>query len=727
MDEENLARLLQAFSNCNYIEFVKIFSMIHGFDATFEFLRNALTTIPFMAFKKKFWMFGGDDEKNPTPKESTAPNPPTKRSHIRSTWEDENDQEFWNTYKPPIQPQPPQSPNIYYDSDHDYHKNRNSNSPKTSKSNINIKSNSPQPQQQQQQQQLIQKNNFNNSKYSNNNNNINNNKLNNSNNISTDIKMKNVNNLTTKQARNAHKKKNYMKNIQELPFELIIFIFSFLSSSDLLQASIVSREWSRYSFVATSELIIDNRKSMTVDIVNKKIYKHSDYLKKIEFSQSKIIGYSSVRMIVDHCRNLQDLEFHHCPLINDSEIDLVCTLLMKLQKIVIHSESLTVKTFESLCKSPRLEAVQLGGFSRLPLETFQKLSEIKNLQSLDVSKIAKVLCSAIKGCVKLTSLRLSIATESTIASLPFLSQLEMLSIDEWDLEDEVQSQNQDTNSMVITVPTQESDGSYLKFLEKCNRLVKFEITGSDDFVIHNFSTLLIIQNTLRVLDLDLSYGGGGIEENFRYVIPHLYQLESLFITKFSLNGETWEAFSRLPKLHNLSLCCNKLNSHWLNRGIEHISKCKSLERISIINSTEHWIDISEKSFASLSNLSNQLLELRLGGSRGGGMILNEGVFMTIGKISTLKTLDLSNSRGISEQCFIHLSQCSSLEYLEGSVKIDEQIIQNTVAEWCGTGTLVNCPSLRKVSFDIKLPSYLNSEISCPNSLNSFNLITKLSQ
>ncbi|EFA74638.1 hypothetical protein PPL_11606 [Heterostelium album PN500] len=100
-------------------------------------------------------------------------------------------------------------------------------------------------------------------------------------------------------------------------------------------------------------------------------------------------------------------------------------------------------------------------------------------------------------------------------------------------------------------------------------------------------------------------------------------------------------------------------------------------------------------------------------------------------MQVLQHLDTSNSGGISERCFEHLSRCSSLESLECGLKISEETVRNAVAEWCGTGTLVNCPSLKKVVVDVKLPAIVTSEVTCDsqqtnNSNNiAFNLVTKL--
>eukprot|EP01132_Coremiostelium_polycephalum_P008422 gene8422-10341_t len=707
MDEENLAKLLQAFSNCNYIEFVKIFSMIHGFDATFEFLRNALTTIPFMAFKRKFWMFGSSEEEQQQQQRnslaapisqtfepssnSTSPSPtgnPLKRQAIRSTWEDDSNDEFWNGYK---------TPKVYYDSDYDYHKNPNIvDSQKKKNNNYNINNidknkkfkseNQHQQQQQQQQQQHIQ--------------------------------LKN----------NLKRKKSNQKRFIDLPFEVIIFIFSFLKCTDLPITSLVSKDWNRYSFVSTTELNIDNnRQLVSTEFVNKKIYKHSDYLRKLRCSQSKLFNNSSVRMVIEHCRNLMDVQLYHCQWIGDSEIELLASRLFKLTRIVLHSQNLTAKSLESLSQT-KLQEIELGGFSKVPLEAFSKLAKITTLTSLDLSGISKdqSMCSSIVGCKQLVSLRLGVASESDIRKLPFLDTLASLSVAEWELDQLTTTiTNPETQSITTIVPANKNDGSGLGFLEQCKSLIKLELTGAEDFIIRDFSSLVCCAETLKVLELDCAYSPY-LEDDFHKIFPMLHRLEKLFISGFTLSGECWASFAKLPSLTHLSICCVKMNHHWINRGLEHLGTCEKLKRLSIINSTDQWINISEKSFSSLLRCRRHLMELRFGGSRGGGWVLNEGVFMSIGKLKVLQLLDLSNSRGVTEQCFAYLSQCPLLESLEGSISIDENTIRNTIAEWSGTGTLVNCPSLRKVSLDVKLPSFINSEITCPNSINrSFNLLAKL--
>lgn len=458
-------------------------------------------------------------------------------------------------------------------------------------------------------------------------------------------------------------------------------------------------------------------------------------------------------MIIDNCVSLCELQLFNCQLIKDAEIELVCSKLPKLTKMVIHSENLTHKSIESLSRAPKLQEIELGGFSRVPIEAFGKLSEIQTLRKLDVSallgKNANQLTFELGKCTNLTSLRLGSATESSLANLPFLGNLTLLSIGEWRLEDvEHTTTNQETMSTVTTISSSSSDGGCLRFLDQCKKIEKLEITGSEDFILRDLSYIHGIADTLKVLDLDFSYCNELDGPAFKKVFSSLVRLESLFISKFNLSGECWDAFSKMPNLYALSICCVKMNTNWVNRGLEHLGHCRNLQKLSIINSTEHWIDISDKSFSNLlqprggtsfnhGSFQKNLLELRLGGSRGGGWVLNEGVFRSIGQLKSLQSLDLSNSRGISEQCFIHLSNCPDLETLEGSIRVEENIVRNTIAEWCGTGTLINCPSLRKVSIDVKLPHFINSEIRSPNNLpiqqqqtktnNGFNLMAKISK
>ncbi|KAN0023627.1 hypothetical protein ACTFIV_008014 [Dictyostelium citrinum] len=745
-DEENLTKLLQAFSNCNYIEFVKVFSVVHGFDATLEFCKNCFVSLPFMALKRKFGMY--DDEKDQPPQQQQL-EPPPKRQGIRSTWEDDSRQEYWK-------------PKILYDSD-DYFQKYKENNNNNNNNNKNI----------------INNNNNNNSIINNSNNrintlgqinnninsdinNINNNNLNRSINNSNNINIVNSNNSIINnnfnfnqqppQRRSSKKRlkpaSSYTTCIEDLPFEVLIHIFSFLKYSDILIVSLVCKEWNSHSLVATTELTIENRKALSVDLVNRRIYKHSNYLKKIRCCQCKLFNSQSIRMIIDNCVSLSELQLFNCQLIKDAEIELVCSKLPKLTKMVIHSENLTFKSLESLSRS-KLQEIELGGFSRVPIEAFGKLSEIQTLRKLDVSallgKNANQLTFELGKCTNLTSLRLGSATESSLANLPFLGNLTLLSIGEWRLEDvEHTTTNQETMSTVTTISSSSSDGGCLRFLDQCKKIEKLEITGSEDFILRDLSYIHGIADTLKVLDLDFSYCNELDGKEFKKVFSSLVRLESLFISKFNLSGECWEAFSKMPNLYALSICCVKMNTNWVNRGLEHLGHCRNLQKLSIINSTEHWIDINDKSFSNLlqprggssfnhGSFQKNLLELRLGGSRGGGWVLNEGVFRSIGQLKSLQSLDLSNSRGISEQCFIHLSNCPDLESLEGSIRVEENIVRSTIAEWCGTGTLINCPSLRKVSIDVKLPHFINSEIRSPNNLqqtttnNGFNLMAKISK
>ncbi|EFA74637.1 hypothetical protein PPL_11605 [Heterostelium album PN500] len=211
MDEENLGKLLKSLSNCNYVEFVKIFSMIHGFDATFEFLRNGLTTIPFMAFKRKFWWGNNNDEQSSSSTNTVVEEKPQKfkRQAIRSTWED--DEQSWLS-GPGANPSYPSGGGMSYDSDHGYNRR---------------------------------------SKYQ-----------------------------RRTSAPSSFKTQKHLK-FSDLPYELIINIFGYLKTTDLLIASLVSHEWSRICFVSTIELNIDNRNDITDPIISKKIYRHSNYLKKI--------------------------------------------------------------------------------------------------------------------------------------------------------------------------------------------------------------------------------------------------------------------------------------------------------------------------------------------------------------------------------------------------------------------------------------------------------------
>ncbi|KAF2072261.1 hypothetical protein CYY_006415 [Polysphondylium violaceum] len=733
MDEENLTKLLQAFSSCNYIEFVKIFSMVHGFDATFEFLRNALTTIPIMAIKRKFFGGGNNDQQLQQQQQQLQQQPiveedrPTKRQAIRSTWEEEDNEnnQFW-------------TPKIFYDSDVDYHKNRLGHKNKSPNNNNNRISSSPSsssppspssPYSPPNQILNQRKNSLNSSNLKNN--------------FVNSQKSKHIYNSNNKYYtpinNNSNSSKVYRKkirssrisNIEELPFEVIVYILSFLKYSDILIVSLVSKEWNRYSFVATTELTIENRKNLSVEIVNRKIYKHSNYLKKIRCCQLKYFNQQSISMITEHCRNLNDIQLYNCTLIGDAEIDILCKNLTKLTKIVLNSEIVSSKTLDSLCHS-KLQEIELGGFSKVPYESFSKLGELSTLKSLDltgiVNKSADHLCQQISNCKNLTSLRLREASEHAISLLPFLGNLVQLSIAEW-LRPEIApttTTNQETMSVVTTVSSSVKANSTFQFLDKCKKIENLEISGHKDFILKDLNHVLSVANTLKVLDFDFSYCSD-LDEKFYPMMSQLTRLERLFISKFNLSGDCWGAFSILPNLHTLSICCVKMNNHWINRGLEHLGACESLQKLSIINSTEHWITISEKSFSSLLKSSDNLFELRLGGSRGGGWILNEGVFMTIGKFKSLQLLDLSNSRGITESCFVYLSECLNLESLEGAIKVDENTLRSTIAEWCGTGTLVNCPSLRKVSIDLQLPSFINSEIAPENGGGTFNLMAKISK
>ncbi|KAM9994014.1 hypothetical protein ACTFIZ_012000 [Dictyostelium cf. discoideum] len=731
-DEENLTKFLQAFSNCNYIEFVKVFSVVHGFDATLEFC---------MALKRKFGIF--DDEKEVQPQQKPEPSPQRPE---KSTWENDSIQEYWK-------------PKILYDSDDYFQKYKenynNNNNNVINNNNKNIINNS--------------NNRINNLSQINNNmnsniNNINNINSSNSNNINfvnsnNSIINNNFNfNQQPPQRRSSKKRLKLASSyrtcsIEDLPFEVLIHVFSFLKYSDILIVSLVCKEWNSHSLVATTELTIENRKALSVDLVNRRIYKHSNYLKKIRCCQCKLFNSQSIRMIIDNCVSLCELQLFNCQLIRDPEMELVCSKLPKLTKMVIHSENLTHKSIESLSRAPKLQEIELGGFSRVPIEAFGKLSEIQTLRKLDVSallgKNANQLTFELGKCTNLTSLRLGSATESSLANLPFLGNLTLLSIGEWSLEDvEHTTTNQETMSTVTTISSSSSDGGCLRFLGQCKKIEKLEITGSEDFILRDLTYIHGIADTLKVLDLDFSYCNELDGQAFKKVFSSLVRLESLFISKFNLSGECWDAFSKMPNLYALSICCVKMNTNWVNRGLEHLGHCRNLQKLSIINSTEHWIDISDKSFSNLlqprggtlfnhGSFQKNLLELRLGGSRGGGWVLNEGIFRSIGQLKSLQSLDLSNSRGISEQCFIHLSNCPDLETLEGSIRVEENIIRSTIAEWCGTGTLINCPSLRKVSIDVKLPHFINSEIRSPNNLqiqqqqtktnNGFNLMAKISK
>eukprot|EP01133_Synstelium_polycarpum_P009860 gene9860-11523_t len=634
MDEENLGKLLQAFSNCNYIEFVKIFSMIHGFDATFAFLRNALTTIPAMAFKRN--------------KE-----PSVKRQAIRSTWEGD-EEDLWAAYN--LQQQ--QQPQVTYDSDHGYSK---------------------QPS-------------FKNRKFS------------------------------------------------DLPFEMVIYIFGMLKSTDLMGTSLVSKSWHRYSFVSTTSLNIDfsalTANGRCEELVERKIYKHSEYLKKIRCSKHPLFASLAINTILAHCRSVVDLQFYHCPGVTDTDVARLCTGLPHLRRMVLHSEQLTARAIESLAQSATLTEIELGGFSRVPCDAFSMLGRLTTLRSLDVSGVAKQrdFVVHLAKLTMLTGLRLRIASEATIAALPYLSNLHSLSIAEWEPSDTVVTTTSDAASRTTLVEQLLIDGSRLHFLAKCTSLTRLELAAPSDadFVVRDLVALRGLTG-LRELDIDVSYEPQ-MAMSFVRAFETLTNIESLFLSSFNLSGDCWRAFTSMPALTALSMCCTAMDADSIARGFEHLGYCRALQRIAIINSTPDWIDIDVRSFSSILHCT-ELSQLRLGGSRGGGWVLSEAIFEVIGRMRVLQHLDTANSIGISESCFVHLSECRSLESLECGIKVSEETVRNAVAEWCGTGTLVNCPSLKKVTVDIRLPPTVSSEVTCNADSSSqlvsgggsFNLIAKLTQ
>ncbi|EGC38912.1 hypothetical protein DICPUDRAFT_96758 [Dictyostelium purpureum] len=690
MDEENLTKLLQAFSNCNYIEFVKVFSVVHGFDATMEFCKNAF--YHWSVNRVKFW--GNNNSNNNNNNSNNNGNNtngnsntstgstlvderPAKRQAIRTEWEDPNYQGFVFDYDTNFSPS-----TRSFNSSSDNHSSNSNNSINSINNNGN-----------------------------------------------------NVRRTSKGKRPMSYYRQRSITNIQDLPNEIKLLIFSFLKYSDILVISLVSKSWNEYSLRATTELTVENKRALVGDIVNRRIYKHSNYLKKIKSCHCKLFNNTSIRVIIDNCTNLNELQLIKCQYIVDSDIELVISRLPQLKRLALHSDvNFTSKTFDSLSRS-KLEEIELGGFTRVPLDSFSKLSEIPTLKALDLNGIttrdAKELCRQISGCIHLKQLRLQVATESSMALLPFLGNLTLLSIAEWVLEDVVTTTtNQETQSIVTTI-SHNSSGSSFSFLQQCKKMENLEITGSTEFVLKDLSSLYSVADTLRVLEFDFQYSNELDDHQFKKVFSSLTKLERLFISKFNLSGECWEAFSKIPNLYNLSLCCIKMNNLWVNRGLEHLSNCKNLQKLSIINSTDQWIEINEKSFESLlkptSSFINHLIELRLGGSRGGGWLLNENIFRTIGEFRSLQLLDLSNSRGINEHCFEYLSKCTELECLEGSIRAEENTFKSTIADWCGTGTLVNCPALRKVSIDIKLPHVFNSEIKNIENNRSFNLMAKISK
>ncbi|EGG18975.1 hypothetical protein DFA_02218 [Cavenderia fasciculata] len=741
MDEENLGKLLQAFSNCNYIEFVKIFSMIHGFDATFEFLRNALTTIPFMAFKRKFWWSKEDDDNSSSSSNITSSsssssptnhvfssnsennvgsssssssaghNYPNKRQAIRSTWEDDNNNDTWTN-----------PDNNYYDSDTGYHRNAQKLKSTSSSSSFTQPTTSP--------------------------------TSTSSSSSSSTSSSSSSNDSSLRKKRNSKRKLKFM----DLPFELIISIFCFLKSTDLMVTSLVSREWNRFSFISTNELLIDNRNGTSLDIINRKIYKHSEYLKKIRCSHSIYFNSSSLHTIINHCRQVTDLQFYYCPNLHDSHIESICLSLPQLKRIVLHSNHLTSRTIDSLTKT-KLVNVELGGFANVAVEAFTKLGHIATLTSLDVSGIDRdsELIHSLTTCKRLRTLRLGVATEQTICRLPFLENLNWLSIAEWDV-DEQHDQN---------------NGKYLNFLERCKKLKKLEfatatitsneqtqqqqtqnqqqqqiqpqqqqtqqneqtnqpITTQSSILIREISNLTQCWESLCELDLDLSfdleYHKEGDCSFFEMTLSRLVHLEILFLSSFNLDSSCWRAFSNLPLLRVLSICCTQMEgSESIGRGLGHIgSGCPSLQKLSLINSTSKWIEIPPKSFAQLPNCQ-ELTQLCIGGSRGGGWILNEQIFLSIAKMSSLQQLDTSNSLGVNEECLEYLRHCQSLESLECGIRLEEDMVRSAIAEWCATKTLSNCKSLKNVVVDLRLPSTIYDQPCLSfNPKSSFQFIAKIS-
>ncbi|GAM23754.1 hypothetical protein SAMD00019534_069290 [Acytostelium subglobosum LB1] len=492
---------------------------------------------------------------------------------------------------------------------------------------------------------------------------------------------------------------------------------NYFKAQDLRMTSLVSREWSRISFISTTELYIDNHNSpSSEELISKRICKHSDYLKKIRCASTRSFGFVSIDTIIAHCHHLVDIQFYQCPAILDAQVELVCARLLHLRRLILHSDQLTSKTIDALALAKELRELELGGFSRLHPESFAKIGACQSLLSLDVSGIDLDVdfVRHLASCTTLRSLRLRIASEQSISRLPYLANLTTLSIAEWELNDDANNDDNKTN---------------LLFLTRLDALVKLELASAicdPPMVIGDLSSIMHSCHTLRELDLDISYHL--TEDTFVQVFQQLQALESLFLSSFNLSGNSWRGFSSLPRLKYLSMCCNFMDEQSINTGLVHLGQCRQLERFSIINSTQAWVTISAINFRSLLKCRD-LSQLRLGGSRGGGWILDESIFAAIGNMKMLQHLDTTNSRGITEKCFEHLSQCTSLESLECGIKVSEETVGSAVAEWCGTGTLVNCPMLKKVVVDVRLPSLVNSEITCnttQSTTNSgFNLIAKL--